>query len=76
MNKVIEAVLLGIGLLVVLAGLGLLLAWPLMLMANYLFSAAFLTYVFGAPVLTFWKAYWLSVFLSWTVKSTSTSSSK
>lgn len=73
-NEILTAVLAAIGAIVLVVGLGFLFAFPLMLITNALFSTRFLTFVFGIAQLTFWKAYWLGVFLSWTIKSTTTSS--
>lgn len=61
MNKAIVLVLALIGVLALSFGVGLLLAWPLMLILNYLFTPSVLFAIFGIGQLTFWKTYWLSV---------------
>jgi hypothetical protein len=62
-----------VGVFALALGLGLLFAFPVMWLTNYLFAPALLLKVFGVARLTFWKAYWFSVFMSWMVKSSPTS---
>lgn len=73
MDKVLIGLFVVIGALALGLSVGLLLAYPLMLMINYLFTPAVLTTVFGASQISFWKAYFLSVLLSWTVKTNASS---
>lgn len=57
--------------------LGLLMAIPVYFLANILFSAAFLTFVFGTAKLSFWQAYGLSLITGLLFKSSnSTKESK
>lgn len=58
-----------IGIFALALGLGLVFAFPVMWLTNYLFSPALLLSVFGVAKLTFWKAYAFTVFMSWMVKS-------
>ncbi len=59
--------------LVVVVALSLLMAWPIMLITNYLFTTAVLVAVFGGP-LTLWKALLLNILMSLLFGSANTSS--
>lgn len=70
------AYLLGIvGAIVLIVGLALLFAFPLMWLINYVFTSSVLLTLFGVPQITFWKTVVLSIVTGWLFKS-STSSSK
>jgi hypothetical protein len=62
--------------IIMVVGVALLIALPMMWMVNYLFSDAALISVFGTATIGFWKAFWLSVFCSFAFKSSSSSSKK
>jgi hypothetical protein len=62
-----------IGILLV-TGVGLLFAFPIMWLVNYLFTPNVILSIFGVTALTFWKAYWLSLLCSLLFKSVSASS--
>jgi hypothetical protein len=66
---------LAVAIFVLALGLGLVFAFPVMWLTNYLFSPRLLLAVFGVSQLTFWKAYAFSVFTSWMVKSSYTNKS-
>jgi len=55
--------------------IGLVAAWPVMWIVNYLFAPSALLAVFGTPTLGYWKAYWLFFFFGLAFKSSSSSSS-
>lgn len=76
MDKFLVLSLAVLGAVVLVVGLGLLFAYPLMCLTNYLFAASFLMTVFGIAKLTFWKAYCLSVLASWLFKTTTTTTKK
>lgn len=59
--KIVLLVFAFISYLTLAFAIGLLLAWPLMLILNYLFTSSVLFSLFGIAQLTFWKTYWLSV---------------
>lgn len=40
-----------------------------MLIVNYLFASSLLLAVFGAPAITFWKAFWLNVLCMGTIST-------
>lgn len=46
-----------VGAFVVIAGLSLLFAWPLMLIINYVFAPSLLLSIFGTAQITFWKTF-------------------
>ena len=52
-----------IGYFIIGAVLSLLFAWASETIVNYLFTAAFLTLVFGGPKILFWQAFWLNVLI-------------
>ena len=64
-----------IGLVAVIVGLSLLLAFPIMWLINYTFTTSVLLALFGVPQITFWKTVVLSVVTSWLFKGGSSSSS-
>jgi hypothetical protein len=72
-----DKILMGIGavalIVVVLVVVSVLVAYPVMLIINYLFAASFLRMVFGVPDLGFWQAFWLSVLCGSLFKSSSSS---
>lgn len=72
MGKFIVVTSAALGVFVLAIGAGLLFAFPVMWLTNYLFTPALLLTVFGVAKLTFSKAYALSVFMHWMVKSTTT----
>lgn len=76
MGQLILAITAGLLAFFLVFGLGLLFAWPTMVMVNYLFSPVFLTFVFGASKITFWQALVLNVLAGWVFSSRNTSSSK
>ena len=45
--------------LLIITGVMLLCAWPVLWITNYLFTPLVLTTIFGGS-LTYWKAFWLS----------------
>jgi hypothetical protein len=47
----------------------IILALPVMLIVNYLFTQSVLIYLFGIPALTFWKALWLNILCGFIFKS-------
>jgi hypothetical protein len=57
-----DTILTGIGFLALIALFCVFVGFPMMLLVNYLFSAEFLTFIFGAPAIGFWKAFWLVFF--------------
>ena len=65
MNETLEKALIGIGTTAVIAGLGLLLAFPLKWTWNYV-----MPYLFGLPVLTWGKAWCLSFVANMLIKAT------
>jgi hypothetical protein len=76
MEEFATGFLIFLGALVLALGIGLVCAFPIMWISNYLFSPGFLTFIFGMSTLTFWKAYWFSVFMSWMVKGSVSTTSK
>ena len=70
MEKLLALVFAFITVIAVAFGLGLLFAFPVAWLTNYLFAPTFLLFVFGTAQLTFWKAYGLAIFLGWLVKGT------
>ena len=54
-----------VGVIVMIFAVAMVLNYPLMLAMNYLFSATFLSLVFGAAKLTFWRTYVLNVTTGW-----------
>ena len=66
----------GLGVIAFIVALALLMAWPLMVLINYVFSTALLTFLFGAAKISFWKTVALSIVTGSLFKSASTSSSK
>jgi hypothetical protein len=74
--KFAAIVLTGLGLVVLLTGLGFLLAYPTMWLVNYLFSATFLTFVFGTAKLSVLQAWVLNIVAGILFKSTNTTTSK
>lgn len=74
MDKILIGILAFIGLLVLIAVVGLLLAFPVMWLVNWLFVPSLLLAVFGTAQLTFWKAYGLLVLSGLLFKSTNSSS--
>lgn len=75
MVKVLAYLVGFVGILTLCFGVGLLLAFPVKWFVNYVFSQAFILYVFGVTQLTFWKAYFLSILTSWLFKTSVSSSS-
>lgn len=76
MGKVLTFVLLVLGGIALLTGLGFLFAFPTMWAANYLFSATFLTFVFGTAKLSVLQAWVLNIITGILFRSTSTTNSK
>ena len=74
--KIIAGLVAVVGVFVLIVALALLMAWPLMLLINYVFSTALLTFLFGAAKISFWKTVALSIVTGSLFKSASTSSSK
>ena len=73
MESVIKAFGVFLLFVVLLSFAAVIVAVPVMLIANYLFTSAVLMAVFGIPALTFWKAFWLSVICGLLFKSSNTS---
>ena len=59
--------------LLVLTVFAVVIALPVMLIVNYLFTSTVLLAVFGIPALTFWKAFWLNWLCGILFKATNTS---
>ena len=74
--KIIAGLFAFIGVFVLITALALLMAWPLMLLINYVFSTALLTFLFGAAKISFWKTVALSIVTGSLFKGSSYSSSK
>ena len=74
--KIIAGLFAFIGVFVLITALALLMAWPLMLLINYVFSTALLTFLFGAAKISFWKTVALNIVTGGLFKSASTSSRK
>jgi hypothetical protein len=64
-NKVGDFIFAVVGRLAVAAGIGFLTALIVKFLINDTFSAPFLTFVFGAPKITFWKAFAVSLIITW-----------
>lgn len=58
----------------VVTGLGLLFAFPVKWLINYLFTKTLLTAIFGVEQVSVWKAFWLNVLIGLTIGRPSTSS--
>jgi hypothetical protein len=69
--KVLMTIVIGIALG---AALSLLFAWATAALVNYLFAAAFLTFVFGTAKITFWQAFVLNLLTGLLFRSSSSSS--
>lgn len=67
MSELIKVVFVVIGVMVTIAGLGLLLAWPIMWCWNYAVVS-----IFGLPAITWGKAWCLSFLSGCFIKSTLT----
>jgi hypothetical protein len=63
-----------LGIIALVAGLSILMAYPTMWIVNYLFAPSFLVMVFGTAKIPFLKALWLNVIMGLLVKSSSSSS--
>lgn len=65
-----------VGVIALVVGLGLLMAYPTMWVVNALFAPSFLTFVFGTSQIGFWQAVYLNFICGWLFKSTTSTSSK
>jgi hypothetical protein len=65
MTDFLAGVVAVIGVLVLVFGLALLLAFPTMWAVNYLFSISLLTTIFGVAKLNFWRALVLNFVIGW-----------
>ena len=74
--KIIAGLIAILGVLVLIIAFALLMAWPLMLLINYVFAPNVLWALFGVSQITFWKTVALSIVTGSLFKSDSTSSSK
>jgi hypothetical protein len=57
-----------IGYVILGAALSVLFAWTTAWMVNHLFTAQFLTLVFGGPRILFWQAFWLNILIGFGAK--------
>ena len=73
---VIAIVAAAIGLVALLVGVSFLLAYPTMWLVNYLFSTAFLTFIFGTAKLGVMQAWALNCVTGILFKSTTTTTKK
>jgi len=71
--KILAYLVTFIGVLALIIGLALLLAFPLMWAINWLFAPAALVALFGVAKLTFWRTVVLSIVTSSLFRGTSTS---
>ena len=69
MDKFVAGIAVVIGVLGLVFGLALLFAFPTMWAVNYLFSASFLTFVFGVAKINFWRALVLNFIVGYLVGS-------
>lgn len=72
MGKVVLVSLAVVGIVGLVIGFSLLLAYPTMWVVNYLFAATTLKAIFGISQLTFWKAFWLNFICGTLFKRSST----
>jgi hypothetical protein len=73
MEKIVTGIALTFGFILLVVVVGLLLAWPVMFLVNYLFTPAVILAVFGTAQLSFIKAYGLLVLCGILFKSESSS---
>jgi len=66
MNKIIEGILIALGAIVVIFLLGLLMAWPVMLLWDWIMPI-----LFGLGVITFWQSWGLLVLTGLLFRSSS-----
>jgi phosphate/sulfate permease len=71
--KIVGAVVLVVVIVFVLSAL---MAYPVQLMVNYIFTDSVRVALFGTPILGFWKAFWLTSLCGFLFKGTSSSNSK
>jgi hypothetical protein len=76
MKYLIAGLALVLGIIVLVVVIGLLLAFPVMWLVNFLFAPSALLVVFGTVKLGFWQAYGLLVLAGLLFKSSSTTGSK
>jgi len=76
METVIKVVGASVLVILIVAVLAIVMAYPTMWLVNYTFSPTALMAVFGMSALNFWHALWLNVLCGLLFKSTSTSSTK
>lgn len=63
--KYITGALLTVGIIILFSVLvAVVFTLPFMWLINYIFSSQFLTFVFGQPSISFWKAFFLVIFLA------------
>jgi hypothetical protein len=67
MDEFVGGVAVVLGVIVLVFGLALLFAFPTMWAVNYLFSASFLTFVFGVAKINFWRALVLNFIVGYLV---------
>lgn len=71
MGKLLAGLVIAIGFIGLLFVLGLLFAYPVMWLVNYLFTPAVLTAVFGVAKISVWQAWALNLLSGFLFKSTS-----
>jgi hypothetical protein len=71
MEKALAITALFLGVIALLAVLSLVVAWPVMLLWNWLMPE-----IFNLPIISFWQAYGLTVLCTLLFRSTGSSSSK
>jgi hypothetical protein len=69
MGKFLGAVVIAIGFVGLVFSLGLLFAWPVMLLVNYLFNPVFLATVFHTGHFTIWDAWLLNILAGFLFKN-------
>lgn len=73
MEKVFTVIGATVVVLLLVVGLSLLMAWPVMAIINYLFAPQALIWLFGSAHVTFWKSFFLGLLCGILFKSTSSS---
>jgi hypothetical protein len=61
-GKLVGSIILG-------AALSILFAWATAYIVNHVFTAQFLTLVFGAYKISFWQAFWLNLLIGFGTRS-------
>ena len=74
--KILAYIVGGLGVVALIVGLALVLAFPIMWLINYTFTTSVLLALFGVPQITFWKTVALSIVTGSLFKGSSSSSSK